>query len=439
MYTVVIFDVLHKVIELSRIYENEIAEDIITNIDNMRKEKPYSSKWEEYLIYRVTKKFHGKEGKFKSISVSDDLKSLQLFDEFGLIKMQNLKSDRNLCAHPTNDANRELRVFNQEDARLHIRNMFEYVFLKDSFYIADFINLLDSDILKYYKIYDVNLEGCVKNNNIESYFENSYFKDSDEVQKEFIIKYLIENIIEENNYKKGKMIFKLLDMIIDKNIELSTHVFTEGDFIGSILNQISFSDEEFYYPTRLNNAFSRVVMIFFKYPKLFFVLNDKLKDKIRIECGKGFKYYILADFLDNDLGEHLKNTEDIRRQNSRINPVSVNYDSDLILCLYSKYKGNNVFNEFLLNTILNSDSYVQSEGILENLLPVIINDFTKDQCITLMSLFNSNSQYYGLGGDNKYNSNHKDLRCYLSPLKEIIFNKLGEDFDYSKFENLKCF
>lgn len=457
MHTVVIFDVLHKVLELSEIYQNDIAKDIINKIDIYRKENPYNPKWEEYLIYRVTKKFYNKEKNFiKDIEYingknkktnEENIQVLQLFDEFGLRKIHSLKSDRNLCAHPTNDANRELRIFTQEDARLHIRNMFEYVFLKDSFYIADFINLLDSDILERSKIYDVNIEGCVKNNSIELYFKNNYFKNSDKIQKKFIIKYLMKNIIKEDYYRKEFLIFKLLVIIIDDNIELSKDIFMEREFISKLLNKISFPEvkESYYtdimntYPTSLNNALSRIIMLFFLHPNLYLLIDDIFKDKLRIECEKNFKYYFLADFLNNDLGEHLKNTEDIRNQTKRSNSIKEDYDVEIMLCLYYKYKEDNVFNEFLFKTLLKSHSFPQSISILESLFPVIINDFTRDKCIKLLELFNSNYYYYRLECNDLHKYGHSNLRDYLTPFKGILFNKLGDDFDYSKFENLKCF
>lgn len=193
LYTVVIFDILHKVEELSELYNNKVAKDIINKIDKIRENNPYSSKWEDYLIYRVTLRYEKKDTEFNLKKVFEQLDEnakevncLELFDNFGLVRIMNLKKDRNLCAHPTNDRNRNLRNFNQEDARLHIRNMFELVFLKDSFYIADFIKTLDDDILKYSDKYSLNFKDSIINKNIEKYFIHSYLKNSTEEQKNFV-------------------------------------------------------------------------------------------------------------------------------------------------------------------------------------------------------------------------------------------------------------
>lgn len=421
----------------------------------MREMYPHSSIWEEYLIYSVTKEFKDKANKFpnfkKNFSKSKEKfprlfdekskNSLQLFDEFGLTRIQNLKEDRNLCAHPANGDNRDLRVFNQEDARLHIRNMFELVFLKESFYISDFINVLDSEILKYSTKYNTDLVECAQNNNIENYFVNNYLKDSTEEQKRNIIKFLIKNVIKEDEDKKEKLIFKLLDIFIDKNIELSKSIFAEKNFIEKVFNNISYAIKEYDDPTRADTSFSRVVMIFFKYPQLFLQLEGRLREKIKIECGINYNYYVLAYFLEDNLNTHLNKSKNIFEKNKK---ETNNFNDDyycinVVLKLYHKFKEKDEFIEFLFDKVLCSYSYYQSEEILKNLLPVIINDFNKEQCLRLLKIFNNNNQYYGLGGVDPYGNEHKDLNYYLSPLKEIILSKLGSNFDKSEFSNLRIF
>lgn len=131
LYITLIYDLLYKVKYLKDIYKNEIAEDIINDIDNIKKEFPNSPVWEEYIIYRVTENFKNKSDFFKSLNkykkINMEKECLSLFDKFMLRKIMRLKEDRNLCSHPTTDGEK-LRNFHRVEAKSHIINMFEIVF-----------------------------------------------------------------------------------------------------------------------------------------------------------------------------------------------------------------------------------------------------------------------------------------------------------------------
>ncbi|EOS7831841.1 hypothetical protein E0T40_RS14105, partial [Enterococcus hirae] len=112
-YTAIILDVLDKLVDLSEIYQDTNAQEILKEIEKKRKNSK-SSDWENYLF---------KETKTKT----------ELIDEYEYDDLMEIKRQRNNAAHPmtTYDGHTwELKNISKETCQDVIRKSFEIVFLK---------------------------------------------------------------------------------------------------------------------------------------------------------------------------------------------------------------------------------------------------------------------------------------------------------------------
>ena len=84
LYSVVIADLLYKLEELKDYYSDTVAENIIDEVNSIRKANPKSSEWENKLIERVSKE-------------------TSIIEPYILVNIEHLKEIRNFLAHPSLD------------------------------------------------------------------------------------------------------------------------------------------------------------------------------------------------------------------------------------------------------------------------------------------------------------------------------------------------
>lgn len=440
LYTVVIFDILHKVVYLKEIYKNEAATEILKDIDRMRKGDEHSPKWEDSLVKRVTEECSNN-------SHDPNKKYLKLFDSYSYGKFKRLKNDRNKCAHPAHDSEHLLRNYNRDEVRAHIRNMFEHVFLKDVILAVEICKIIDDDIEKYCDSFNYLTEDASENKNIEEYFYSKYISKLFEPETKLLFKHLWNRIIKSGRYKESQLAFSILLLLISKNKSLCEKYFEENIAFQNSEYMNDKMDDEYLDddPVYLNNSFARVISLFAEYPNLFRKLPRPIQLDIKNKCSDKINYYLLAYYIDEDLETHFEAAEKVR--SNEIKKISVpNYTpvqkipefSVLVLLkVYLQSKkilAIDVYKEFIFKYVIKGKNYSRCSDIMERLLPKIMTDFTKNDCLELLNVLNTYSQYYDLG---KYsNGRHQEISYYLRGLKESLDRLLGQNFNYSQFDKL---
>lgn len=112
-YTAIIMDVLDKLMDLSEIYQDQAAQDILRNVEQRRSNNK-NSEWENYLLEQVKER-------------------TELIDNYEYEDLLEIKRQRNNAAHPmtTYDGNIwELKTISKETCQDVIRKSFEIIFLK---------------------------------------------------------------------------------------------------------------------------------------------------------------------------------------------------------------------------------------------------------------------------------------------------------------------
>lgn len=134
LYATTFFDALEKIKIMAEEYQSEKAIQFLDQYETDRKNnKPYSSLEKDIVDYIVQS------------GLINDVEQKQ---------WNHLKDYRDYCAHPVVEKDYELISPNGEQVRMHIRNMFEALFLKDAI-LAD-NKLFEEFISKIEDYYDRN-------------------------------------------------------------------------------------------------------------------------------------------------------------------------------------------------------------------------------------------------------------------------------------------
>lgn len=121
LYSVVICDLVYKLVDLRDIYGNDKASKLLEKIEKEQHDNPSSSQWEKTMVDRMYNSH------------------LILMDNPTYAHIAALRDDRNLCAHPALSGSLNLYMPKEANVKSHIVNMLEEVLTKPSFQIKDFV------------------------------------------------------------------------------------------------------------------------------------------------------------------------------------------------------------------------------------------------------------------------------------------------------------
>lgn len=447
LYSVVIFDLLHKLIRLRELYDSEEAKEILEDIDEMHNKDTFSDEWEKELIKRVTaniKKTNSNAGN----EHNPKKKYIVLLDPFVYGKFYRLKMDRNNCAHPTCDDNYFLRGFNRDETRTHIRNMMEYIFLKDVIFGNDICDLLEADIQNMSSVFGIkDIFDINEKEKVKKYFSHKFFCKLNDTGKKQVLKYLWnKTMCSESNANLDLYYFVLLSLV-EENIDFFKNYFSEDIYFKKdFYNEDNIDTYSEYLepsPRFSNCGFARLICFYAEYSSFYNLLPLELKTKIKIISSKYINYYLLAYYLDNDMKEHLNNANTIFSdvsKNRKNKNSDLKYDDNVMLKLYEYSKNMNnqdtyLVKKFIIEYSLSTYSYDDCRNVLEDLILNIIKDFDREDFMKLFDGMNSNSQFYDMGKYSYYGK-HPRFDYYYRKIKEYSNKVLGDDYDYSLYNNL---
>jgi hypothetical protein len=166
LYTLVLYDLMEKLVVLKEIYKDNNAEEILEDIKRQQINCPKRSTWEISLIENIEKK----------------TKLISLVEKEELI---NLRAERNYAAHPIinidEDIERlELKQITKETAKYLIRKAFEIVFLRDAILAKKITDDFCNDLKEFYD--------RAKTDGLESYLNTKYFKRMNQERKDILFR-----------------------------------------------------------------------------------------------------------------------------------------------------------------------------------------------------------------------------------------------------------
>ena len=135
LYSVAVCDLLFKLEELSDLYQDSVAKEILEEINKSKTDERYSkSRWEGEFIERVYKK-------------------TEILDLEAYTNLKHLYDHRNFSAHPALNDNYELIEPSQETTIAHIKNVLENILVKPPIFIKRVFDMLTEDLADKKKYY----------------------------------------------------------------------------------------------------------------------------------------------------------------------------------------------------------------------------------------------------------------------------------------------
>lgn len=322
LYATTFADALEKIKTMSEVYQNEKATKFLEEYEGNRKaNKAYSA------LERDVKEFIVKSG------LINDVEEKQ---------WEHLKDYRDYCAHPVVEKDYELISPNGEQVRMHIRNMFEALFLKDAI-LAD-NKLFDEFISKVESFYDRN--GL---DELEEYINTRYISKLDLKTKGKFLKNLwkFAFYINDEECEKYRMVaYRAMIWIIqsDKANVLKLIENNIAYYNGKIDYQdisIEKGDKDFkFYENKTLSLF----YFLYRVPEVYGMLSKDNQTEIKSIAKKNINLQLITPYLYESSSNHIEELKKgIIGLNNCINSYFAN---DLFEQAYNKFDYN--YNDFVI-------------------------------------------------------------------------------------------
>ncbi|MFD2328000.1 hypothetical protein ACFSR7_01990 [Cohnella sp. GCM10020058] len=400
LYSVVICDLVYKLQELHDIYQDAVAEKIITEIEAKQedKESRIKSTWEEYLIDQI-------EAKTLMFSTSE------------MTNIRQLRSHRHLSAHPVMNNYYELLSPSPETTLSHIRNMLEGVLTKNPVISKKLFPTILSDLQakKSYLTLDSDLS---------NYLNSRYYKNFNNSLFDHIAKNLWDITFRCTSH----------ECEVNRDINFrALKVLIQG-------NPIQFSEllkKETVFLSRFNTDRAVLLKLIDLICEFDFIYNDlesHAQTVINLSVQKDVSLTIKAYFLCPSLDEHFNMLSrkfhgypgQYFNQPYTLSHVFQHAEMAYLYHL-AKRKGKiDQFLYFSIDHFAHSMDFHSSIYLFDNVIRVYLHEFSIGHIEKLISAIDYNPQIYS-----SYECGHQ---CKI--IKEYA-DKNGLKINYSKYPNFK--
>ena len=303
LYATTFADALDKIRTMSEVYQNEKAEKFLEEYNKGRNNnRAYSA------LEREVKEFIVDSGLFNDIEEK---------------QWEHLKDYRDYCAHPVVERDYGLISPNEEQVRMHIRNMFEALFLKDAI-LTD--NKVFEDFLgKAEDFYDRNqLDG------LEEYVNTRYIRKLDLNTKGKFIKNLwkfsfyIDGDAECDKYRR--VAYRVIIWIIqsDKSDILKFIEENISYFNGKIRYQEVITEKNSYNFKFYENRTLALIYLLYRVPEIYGILSEDNQTEIKSVVKKNINLILMAPYLFENSQKHVNRIIKELKDDNCLIPVFLN-------------------------------------------------------------------------------------------------------------------
>ena len=383
LYSVVIADLLYKLEELKDYYSDTVAENIINEVNSIRKANPKSSEWENKLIERISKE-------------------TSIIEPYILVNIEHLKEIRNFSAHPSLDQNNELIKPSREKTMGLIKDMLIGIFIRPPLFIKKITTNILEDIS--YKKEDFLLD----NSKFKKYIRKKYF---DKIPDNMIV-----NVFKDF----WKLTFKTENEDCNQNrdINLGFLLITMQDYKLKILENIRKDKQKYNNISDNSNIVIYLVEFIYYYPEVYTQLSDENKIIIDVTTNNKKDYKLLMYYAYKNLEEQLKelsveNFNNLHTKELFEKKIEEDGEMALIIDKYMKF-------------FADSYSYNEADDRFNRFIRPYISKMDLMQVKKLIEIINTNNQIYGRG---RAESDNNDIIKRAN----IDWQNINLD-DYEKFE-----
>ncbi len=388
LWTVTVTDLVFKLQDLSNIYKDESAEKILLEIEKIQNDNPTSPQWEADLIDLIKKR-------------------TKMFESYEITHIESLHKQRHLSAHPIIKDTVELYQPNKETVRAYIRNILENVLTKPPYASGRIFEVLITDLSEKKDLFPDYKE-------LIHYVQSAYLKN--------MPVHVIKNI-----YKKlWKFVFKLNDENIQINREINLRVLGvliekyENDIIEFMAQEVDYFGQNISLED--DQRLEYIVLLCQKYPKIYSSIAVSYQNPLKQKIFQINKLHSLSTFLyENattfiDAMKNIIGLDEFRKHENAA-------ENALEFC--KEFGKEKQLLEVFIDKFISSGSYDAADINFEGLIEPCLNDFDKELLEKMLLGINNNDQIF-----NRKKSKNDHIK-----IKKTADNILGNDYDYSNYDN----
>lgn len=411
LYSVVVFDLLEKVKILSEIYHDDKAMKILSTMKEMEINNDSYSNREKFLLNEI---------KNKTLLLNDI--------EYG--RLQNLKQNRDWCAHPVHNQDYKLINPTKEEARALIRNSFEIVFQKEA--------LLSRKVLKDILETSKDYYNRMKLDGFENSINDRFYSKINQATKDQIFKSLWQIVFVLDNeqcIKTRESSYYALLFLINLNPTYYYEIVKKDSIEYS---NIKFPEDELKFESHhasiKNSPLEALVYMLSEHPKFYYNMTETAMEIIKAIIQENITYLTISYYLSESIEQHLSKL--IEKKSSLNSDTSGYYDTALydifafddLIFLYNKsieLGADDIVKKFIIDYFIGSKSYANTDDIW-NSIKSILYIFTLDEFKQLLEGMNQNNQIYG----------GRNISSIMIDIKGYYRNNIHEDLDLTNYPNL---
>ena len=272
LWSVVVCDTLYKLQDAIDLFNDEVAEGIVSEIKDMQKADRRNSAWEEKLLTLVRER--------------TDLLSSGEYEN-----LLSIKQCRHLSAHPVIDSSYDLYKPTMEFTRAHIRNALECLLTKSGFHTKKTVDYMLVEIENHKTLLN-------SKDKMSSFLKSRYFKKIGTQGKEAVFRSL------------WKVVFSVLNPRATANREANYNAiwalfeYDEVSCIEAIRKEPQFYSK---ISPEIENL-TCLLRILTTFPNIYIELNDDAKEVIKNAIDTNIQARLLSTFLYEDIDSYYRAT-----------------------------------------------------------------------------------------------------------------------------------
>lgn len=384
LYSVAICDLLFKLQEMSDMYNDTVAIEILHEMEKSRNpgDNKSKSRWEKEFVENVYKR-------------------TELLDLEAYTNLNHLYDHRNFSAHPALNDRYELISPSRETTIALIKNVFEEILIKPPIFIKRVTDMMLEDLSEKRQLY---LDEPEK---LHSYLRRKYFDRMPVSMKKSTFRSF------------WKLCFCLPDdeecqRNMGINRKAMEFLFDDTDGLLDFMK----SDSMFAKTSPDETCVMNLCILLAHHPQIYSVLSEDTKLQITTLINNNSTAKIISWFLCKNKEEHM------HRMISSSSYGKVDEETLAFVSAQYDLSGDaSSFYDFCVEYFGNSSSFDSANDRYWHAVRPYLSKMSRNQLLRLVTVVNENDQIY----------NRKANYVTNTEIAVAAHDKLGDEFDYSKY------
>ena len=384
LYSVVICDLLFKLQELSDMYNDTVAVEILQEVEKCRNpgDNKSKSRWEKEFIDSIYRK-------------------TELLDLESYTNLNHLYDHRNFSAHPALTDRYELISPSKETTIALIKNVLEEVLVKPPIFVKNVTDMLLEDLSE----------------------KKSIYRDEPEKLREYLKRKYFDRMSISMKKSTFRSFWKLCFCLPDdeecqRNISINRKamefLFNDTDGLLDFMK----TDAMFAKTSPDDNCIMQLCILLAHHPQIYAVLSEDTKLQISALISKNNTARMISWFLSENKASHIQ--EMIAASSfGKLDEETIGFVSDQ----YELTGDLSCFIDYCIAYFGSSGSYDSANDRYWNAVRPFLSKMSRDQYVMLITTINENDQIYNRNANFSTNTE----------IAMAAQTTLGADFDYSRY------